>query len=147
MPDPPPLVVEWQRVTHRLLLALDSALEDHGMTPGEANALACFGDADALPVRELVRSTGQRPSPRSDDRTRSRGIASTGCSGVRWNRLPGLRGVISTRLPRKRRFMIFPTDASSPSLLSTTSERAMSRTFRIRSPQLISSQAGTHPSR
>ena len=76
MREPPPLVVEWQRVTHRLLLALDGALEGHLLTPGEANALACFGDADALPVRELVRSTGQRPSTLTGvlDRLERRGL-------------------------------------------------------------------------
>ena len=76
MREPPPLVVEWQRVTHRLLLALDGALEGHPLTPGEANALACFGDADALPVRELVRSTGQRPSTLTGvlDRLERRGL-------------------------------------------------------------------------
>ena len=72
----PPLVVEWQRVTHRLLLALDDALADLRLTPGEVNALACFGDADALPVRELVRATGQRPSTLTGvlDRLERRGL-------------------------------------------------------------------------
>ena len=58
----PPLVVEWQRVTHRLLLALDDALAELELTPGEVNALACFGRADALALRELVQATGQKPS-------------------------------------------------------------------------------------
>ena len=58
----PPLVVEWQRVTHRLLHALDTALGDLRLTAGEVNALACFGGADAVPLRDLVAATGQRPS-------------------------------------------------------------------------------------
>jgi MarR family transcriptional regulator, organic hydroperoxide resistance regulator len=72
----PPLVVEWQRVTHRLLLALDDALAGHKLTPGEVNALGCFGKADALPVRELVRATGQRPSTLTGvlDRLERRGL-------------------------------------------------------------------------
>ena len=76
MREPPPLVVEWQRVTHRLLLALDGALEGLRLTPGEVNTLACFADADALPVRELVRSTGQRPSTLTGvlDRLERRGL-------------------------------------------------------------------------
>jgi DNA-binding MarR family transcriptional regulator len=72
----PPLVVEWQRVTHRLLLALDDALDGLRLSPGEVNALACFGAADALPVRELVRATGQRPSTLTGvlDRLERRGL-------------------------------------------------------------------------
>ena len=72
----PPLVVEWQRVTHRLLLALDGALPDLQLSPGEVNALACFGRGGALPVRELVRATGQRPSTLSGvlDRLERRGM-------------------------------------------------------------------------
>jgi MarR family transcriptional regulator, organic hydroperoxide resistance regulator len=72
----PPLVVEWQRVTHRLLLALDDALAGLELTPGEVNALACFGRADALPVRDLVRATGQRPSTLTGvlDRLERRGL-------------------------------------------------------------------------
>jgi MarR family transcriptional regulator, organic hydroperoxide resistance regulator len=72
----PPLVVEWQRVTHRLLLALDDALAGLELTPGEVNALACFGGTDALPVRDLVRATGQRPSTLTGvlDRLERRGL-------------------------------------------------------------------------
>jgi DNA-binding MarR family transcriptional regulator len=72
----PPLVVEWQRVTHRLLLALDDALAELKLTPGEVNALACFGGASALPVRELVLATGQRPSTLTGvlDRLERRGL-------------------------------------------------------------------------
>ena len=72
----PPLLVEWQRVTHRLLLALDDALGDLKLTAGEVNALACFGGADAIPLRELVRATGQRPSTLTGvlDRLERRGL-------------------------------------------------------------------------
>jgi MarR family transcriptional regulator, organic hydroperoxide resistance regulator len=72
----PPLVVEWQRVTHRLLLALDAALADLALTAGEVNALACFGTAGALPVRELVVATGQKPSTLTGvlDRLERRGL-------------------------------------------------------------------------
>jgi DNA-binding MarR family transcriptional regulator len=57
-----PLVAEWQRITHLLLNALDAELAGLGLTPGEVNALACFGDRDAMPVRELIGASGQRPS-------------------------------------------------------------------------------------
>lgn len=72
----PPLVVEWQRVTHRLLLALDTALADLGLSPGEVNALACFAGADAVAVRDLVSATGQRPSTLTGvlDRLERRGL-------------------------------------------------------------------------
>jgi MarR family transcriptional regulator, organic hydroperoxide resistance regulator len=72
----PPLVVEWQRVTHRLLLALDTALGDLGLSAGEVNALACFAGADAVAVRDLVSTTGQRPSTLTGvlDRLERRGL-------------------------------------------------------------------------
>ena len=72
----PPLVVEWQRVTHRLLLALDAALGDLGLSSGEVNALACFAGADAVALRELVSATGQRPSTLTGvlDRLERRGL-------------------------------------------------------------------------
>ena len=72
----PPLVVEWQRVTHRLLLALDAALGDLGLSSGEVNALACFAGADAVALRELVSATGQRPSTPTGvlDRLERRGL-------------------------------------------------------------------------
>jgi len=55
-----PLVAEWQRVTHRLLAALDEALADLGLSAAEINALACIGEETT--VRELVAATAQRPS-------------------------------------------------------------------------------------
>ena len=72
----PPLVVEWQRVTHRLLHALDAALGDLRLTAGEVNALACFGGADAVPLRDLVAATGQKPSTLTGvlDRLERRGL-------------------------------------------------------------------------
>ena len=72
----PPLVVEWQRVTHRLLHALDAALGDLRLSAGEVNALACFGGADAVALRDLVTATGQKPSTLTGvlDRLERRGL-------------------------------------------------------------------------
>ena len=69
-----PLVAEWQRVTHRLLAALDARLPE--LTAGEANALACFGAEPAMRVRDLVQATGQRPSTLTGvlDRLERRGL-------------------------------------------------------------------------
>ena len=70
------LVADWQRVTHRLLTALDESLADVGLSSGDVNALACFLDGDPHPVRELVHATGQRPSTLTGvlDRLESRGL-------------------------------------------------------------------------
>ena len=81
MPEPP-LVVEWQRVTHRLLHELDKSLAGLELTPGEVNALASFGRADPVPVpvRDLVRATGQKPSTLTGvlDRLERRGLVERG---------------------------------------------------------------------
>jgi MarR family transcriptional regulator, organic hydroperoxide resistance regulator len=71
-----PLIAEWQRVTHLLLRALDDELSDLGLSAAETNALACFAGAPALPVRELVTATGQRPSTLTGvlDRLERRGV-------------------------------------------------------------------------
>lgn len=75
MPDLP-LVAEWQRVTHRLLTAIDGALDGAHLTPAEINALACFAGADAVAVRDLVRATAQKPSTLTGvlDRLEGRGL-------------------------------------------------------------------------
>jgi DNA-binding MarR family transcriptional regulator len=57
-----PLIAVWQQITHRVLAALDDALADLGLSPGEINALACFAGRDHVSVRELVTATAQRPS-------------------------------------------------------------------------------------
>ena len=69
-----PLVAEWQRVTHRLLAALDDALADLGLSAAEVNALACIGGEAT--VRELVAATAQRPSTLTGvlDRLERRGL-------------------------------------------------------------------------
>ena len=69
-----PLVAEWQRVTHRLLAALDDALADLGLSAAEVNALACIGEQAS--VRELVAATAQRPSTLTGvlDRLERRGL-------------------------------------------------------------------------
>ena len=69
-----PLVADWQRVTHRLLAALDDALADLGLSAAEVNALACIGDDTT--VRELVAATAQRPSTLTGvlDRLERRGL-------------------------------------------------------------------------
>ena len=72
----PPLIAVWQQVTHRLLAALDDALADLGLSAAEINALACFDGRDAVPVRELVQATAQRPSTLTGvlDRLERRGL-------------------------------------------------------------------------
>jgi MarR family transcriptional regulator, organic hydroperoxide resistance regulator len=70
----PPLIAVWQQVTHRLLAALDDALADLGLSPGEINALACIGVQTS--VRDLVTATAQRPSTLTGvlDRLERRGL-------------------------------------------------------------------------
>jgi DNA-binding MarR family transcriptional regulator len=69
-----PLVAVWQRVTHRLLAALDDALADLGLSAAEINALACIPDETT--VRDLVTATAQRPSTLTGvlDRLERRGL-------------------------------------------------------------------------
>jgi DNA-binding MarR family transcriptional regulator len=74
------LVADWQRVTHRLLAALDDALADLGLSAAEVNALACFDGREAVSVRELVTATAQRPSTLTGvlDRLERRGLIERG---------------------------------------------------------------------
>jgi DNA-binding MarR family transcriptional regulator len=71
-----PLVAGWQRATHHLLSALDEELDELSLTPGEVNALACFAGEEAVPVRELISRTGQKPSTFTGvlDRLERRGL-------------------------------------------------------------------------
>jgi MarR family transcriptional regulator, organic hydroperoxide resistance regulator len=71
-----PLIAEWQRVTHRLLAALDDELSDLGLSAAETNLLACFAGEPGRAVRELVAATGQRPSTLTGvlDRLERRGL-------------------------------------------------------------------------
>jgi DNA-binding MarR family transcriptional regulator len=71
-----PLIAEWQRVTHRLLAALDRELSSLQLSAAETNALACFAGRPARTVRELVAATGQRPSTLTGvlDRLERRGL-------------------------------------------------------------------------
>jgi DNA-binding MarR family transcriptional regulator len=71
-----PLIAEWQRVTHRLLAALDRELSSLQLSAAETNALACFTGRPARTVRELVAATGQRPSTLTGvlDRLERRGL-------------------------------------------------------------------------
>lgn len=75
-----PLVADWQRVTHRLLAALDDALADLGLSAAEVNALACI--RDQATVRELVAATAQRPSTLTGvlDRLERRGLIERGAN-------------------------------------------------------------------
>lgn len=70
----PPLVAVWQRVTHRLLAALDDGLSDLGLSAAEINALACIPNETT--VRDLVAATAQRPSTLTGvlDRLERRGL-------------------------------------------------------------------------
>jgi DNA-binding MarR family transcriptional regulator len=71
-----PLIAEWQRVTHRLLAALDHELPSLRLSAAETNALACFAGRGSVAVRELVAATGQRPSTLTGvlDRLERRGL-------------------------------------------------------------------------
>ena len=71
-----PLIAEWQRVTHRLLAALEGELASLRLSAAETNALACFAGRPARTVRELVAATGQRPSTLTGvlDRLERRGL-------------------------------------------------------------------------
>ena len=71
-----PLLAEWERVTHRLLSALDGELRDLDLSAGEVNALACLAGEDVASVKELVQRTGQRPSTLTGvlDRLERRGL-------------------------------------------------------------------------
>jgi DNA-binding MarR family transcriptional regulator len=63
-----------------VLAALDDALADLGLSPGEINALACFAGRDHVSVRELVTATAQRPSTLTGvlDRLERRGLIERG---------------------------------------------------------------------
>jgi DNA-binding MarR family transcriptional regulator len=56
------LIADWQRVTHRLLGALDDELEALGLSAGEVNLLACLAEAAPQTAGALGAATGQRPS-------------------------------------------------------------------------------------
>jgi MarR family transcriptional regulator, organic hydroperoxide resistance regulator len=56
------LIADWQRVTHRLLGALDDELAALGLSAGEVNLLACLAEAEPQTARALGEATGQRPS-------------------------------------------------------------------------------------
>ena len=79
-----PLVSDWQRVTHRLLAALDDALADLGLSAAEVNVLACFAGREVVSVRELVAATAQRPSTLTGvlDRLERRGVIERGPNPV-----------------------------------------------------------------
>jgi DNA-binding MarR family transcriptional regulator len=70
------VIADWQRVTHRLLAALDEQLADLRLTPGEVNALAALHDGPRT-ARALADATGQRPSTLTGvlDRLERRGLA------------------------------------------------------------------------
>jgi DNA-binding MarR family transcriptional regulator len=75
MHDDLPLIADWQRVTHRLLAALDHELAPLQLSAAETNVLACF-TRPSRTVRELVAATGQRPSTLTGvlDRLERRGL-------------------------------------------------------------------------
>jgi DNA-binding MarR family transcriptional regulator len=70
------LIAAWQRVTHRLLSALDDELAGLGLSAGEVNLLAALADAEPATVRALGEATGQRPSTLTGvlDRLERRGL-------------------------------------------------------------------------
>jgi MarR family transcriptional regulator, organic hydroperoxide resistance regulator len=70
------LIADWQRVTHRLLGALDDELAQLGLSAGETNLLACLAGTAPPTVRTLGDATGQRPSTLTGvlDRLERRGL-------------------------------------------------------------------------
>ena len=70
------MIADWQRVTHRLLSALDDELAGLGLSAAETNVLACLAVAEAPTVRAVGRATGQRPSTLTGvlDRLERRGL-------------------------------------------------------------------------
>jgi DNA-binding MarR family transcriptional regulator len=70
------LIADWQRVTHRLLSALDDELAGLGLSAGEVNLLAALARAEPQTVRALGDATGQRPSTLTGvlDRLERRGL-------------------------------------------------------------------------
>ena len=57
-----PIVVALEAAVHRVLDHLGTELADLGLSHAEVNVLAALAPGVARPVRELVASTGQRPS-------------------------------------------------------------------------------------
>jgi DNA-binding MarR family transcriptional regulator len=70
------LIADWQRVTHRLLSALDDELARLGLSAAEVNLLACLADGEPRTVGALGDATGQRPSTLTGvlDRLQRRGL-------------------------------------------------------------------------
>jgi len=70
------LIAAWQRVTHRLLSALDDELAGLGLSAGEVNLLAALAAGEPATVRTLGQATGQRPSTLTGvlDRLERRGL-------------------------------------------------------------------------
>lgn len=70
------LIADWQRVTHRLLGALDDELVQLGLSSGETNLLACLAETQPPTVRALGDATGQPPSTLTGvlDRLERRGL-------------------------------------------------------------------------
>jgi len=69
------VIAEWQRVTHRLLRALDAELADLRLGAGEVNALAALA-AGPRTARALAEATAQHPSTLTGvlDRLERRGL-------------------------------------------------------------------------
>ena len=69
------MIAEWQRVTHRLLRALDAELADLRLSAGEVNALAALA-AGPRTARALAEATAQHPSTLTGvlDRLERRGL-------------------------------------------------------------------------
>jgi DNA-binding MarR family transcriptional regulator len=70
------VIADWQRVTHRLLAAVDAELHDLGLSPAETNVLACLGGAEPPTIRRVGEATAQPPSTLTGllDRLERRGL-------------------------------------------------------------------------
>lgn len=56
------MIASWQRITHRLLSAIDDELAGLDLSAAETNVLACMRDMERPTARELSDATAQPPS-------------------------------------------------------------------------------------
>jgi DNA-binding MarR family transcriptional regulator len=60
--SPRVLITDWQRVTHRLLSALEDELVELDLPAAETNVLACLAERERPTAREVGEATAQLPS-------------------------------------------------------------------------------------
>ena len=111
------MIAEWQRVTHRLLRALDAELADLRLSAGEVNALAALAEGPRT-ARALAEATAQHPSTLTGvlDRLERRGLVArrpnpadrrstliepTQAGGAAVERVTAAFAALEARLPRE----------------------------------------------